>query len=399
MRLLWFVNSEFPDVATYFNRDPMSGGGWWMKELLRRVRGSIELNVVTAQPRYKKKEKITINGVNYYLLPSSMQSNFWQPPNNEIDLCLDVIKDVKPDCIHLFGSERYYGLACISAGVPWVVRLQGLLNSYLKTFFGKISILKFIDKPSTLLSYLSFYARAKVEKRILTAAMYVEGQTTWDENWAKYYNQNVNYYRNFPLIREEFIGDNWRLSSEPRIMSIASTMPYKGLHDLIYALAIVKRKHPNVKLCLAGNLKNKGYGAYLHTLVNKLSLNGNFIVLGHLSAEKLAVEMAHSQVFVIPSYEENESNSLLEAMAGGVPCVAAFTGGMPTMITNSQDGLFYPAGENMMLAGILCELLDDKSLRTKLSENGRATFNLRHNISAIVERTKNMYRDVCVSKL
>ena len=69
--------------------------------------------------------------------------------------------------------------------------------------------------------------------------------------------------------------------------------------------------------------------------------------------------MLKSNVIVVPSIVENESNSLTEAHILGVPTVAAFSGGMTNRIIHKKTGFLYPFNDYTMLANYIMEYLKE----------------------------------------
>ena len=70
----------------------------------------------------------------------------------------------------------------------------------------------------------------------------------------------------------------------------------------------------------------------LSRLVRRWHLESMVSWLGALAADRLAQELECSSLFVLPSHIENESNALIEAMLGGLPCVASSVGGVPSLL-------------------------------------------------------------------
>jgi 2-deoxystreptamine N-acetyl-D-glucosaminyltransferase/2-deoxystreptamine glucosyltransferase len=98
---------------------------------------------------------------------------------------------------------------------------------------------------------------------------------------------------------------------------------------------------------------------------------------GYLSAAQIAARLAEADAFVLPSHIENSSNSLLEAMTAGAPCVAASVGGVPSMLRHGVEGLLFRRGDACALARQLERVLDDHNLASRLgqaaAERARAT--------------------------
>jgi sugar transferase (PEP-CTERM/EpsH1 system associated) len=81
-------------------------------------------------------------------------------------------------------------------------------------------------------------------------------------------------------------------------------------------------------------------------------------------------------IFVLPSLGEGISNTVLEAMATGLPVVATRVGGNPELVDDSRTGALVPVGDVGELANVLQDLIDDPEL---LSSMGTAGLEKVHN--------------------
>ena len=97
--------------------------------------------------------------------------------------------------------------------------------------------------------------------------------------------------------------------------------------------------------------------------------------------------------FVLSSRFEGLPIALLEAMATGVAPVATRVGGIPSVITDGEDGLLVPSGDPDALAAALRKVLDDDALRTAL---GRRATARSHDFDLVqaVRRTEDLYARV-----
>src|SRR5581483_10501754 len=75
-------------------------------------------------------------------------------------------------------------------------------------------------------------------------------------------------------------------------------------------------------------------------------------------------------IVVLPSRDEAQSISLLEAMACRRPVVAANVGGVPEVVDDGITGLLYPAGNVQALAEAVLALLNDGGRRKAMGEAG-----------------------------
>ena len=85
--------------------------------------------------------------------------------------------------------------------------------------------------------------------------------------------------------------------------------------------------------------------------------------------EDISSILAAADVFVLPSLAEGQPRALLEAMAAGLPCIAARGTGLSEIITHEKDGLLVPPRDSEALAKAISVILTDKKLADRL---GRA---------------------------
>lgn len=85
--------------------------------------------------------------------------------------------------------------------------------------------------------------------------------------------------------------------------------------------------------------------------------------------------------------------TVLEAMASGRPVVATTTGGIPDLVTDGDNGLLVPPGDDRALAAALVRLLDDAGLRARLGAGARERVR-RFTASAVAERLETVYARV-----
>ena len=96
----------------------------------------------------------------------------------------------------------------------------------------------------------------------------------------------------------------------------------KGIELLLDAWA--KLKTEGWELLIAGNSDDKNYLKHLHKCVDALDIEHCVKFVGFANADKKALLMAASEVFVLPSYTENFGISIAEAMYAGLPVVTTF---------------------------------------------------------------------------
>jgi len=81
--------------------------------------------------------------------------------------------------------------------------------------------------------------------------------------------------------------------------------------------------------------------------------------------------LSTADVLVLGSYQEGLPNSLVEAMAAGVPVVATHVGGIPEIVNHEENGLLIPPKNSDALFAAVSRMLEDHDLRTDCIQNGR----------------------------
>lgn len=109
---------------------------------------------------------------------------------------------------------------------------------------------------------------------------------------------------------------------------------------------------------------------------------------------RLAALYAAADVFVAPSTQENLSNTVLEALACGTPCVAFDIGGMPDMIEHRRNGYLARALDSGDLAEGIRWALEDAGRNRDLSERARQKVLETFAMSVVARRHFELYQEV-----
>lgn len=364
---------------------------------------NVKLGIVWAYPGIKKLERFVEENVDYFILPGRKPSIISRVYSfqEQIRWFLKAIDDFQPDIIEIYGTEYFYGLVANQTSVPVVVVLQGIVNEYKKYFFGTLIPHEIIRYPSIIRAYLDYCNRCPIEREVFRRNKIYNGRTLWDESILHEYSTDFLYNQVEHVLRSPFYNSHWEISKIQRnvIYCTSKLHPYKGVDILLKALRIIKLEVPNVHLKLAGNLPNLKFGRYLHKLLNELDLDTNVTLLGELNAEEVAQELTRAHVYVLPSIIENSPQSLAEAQSVGTPCVASYTGGVPSYVEEGKTGLLFPRGDYAVLAKRVLEIFDDDDLAVNLSRQARHVARMRHDPQKIAKDCMNVYEGIIKSCL
>ena len=167
---------------------------------------------------------------------------------------------------------------------------------------------------------------------------------------------------------------------------------YKGLDDLLKALAIVRKQLPGVKLVVGGGGELLGH--YRDTAAN-LGLSQNVEFQGFIPDEKLPECYNRCDVFVLPSVSSEQEGFgivLLEAMASGRPVISTDIVGVAGDVKRFNAGRIVRPRDINALAQAILEILLDEELAREMGRRGRTLVEGKYNWKKIGRDMLEIYR-------
>ena len=379
MNILWITNIVFPEAENLLKGEGTlkSTGGWMLGAAEALIKNdNIKLFVASVSKDVKEITYLKGKSIGYYLIPFG-KGNL--RVNHDYEPLWKVVRDsVKPDVVHIHGTEYSHGLAYIEAcGSNNVcVSIQGLLSAYYYYYYHGLTVLEIIKSmtPLSLIrggilkGYINFKRRGEIEKKILRKVHHIIGRTSWDRERIWAINPDAKYHYGGEILRSDFYIEpiwNYYKCTPHSIFLSQATYPIKGLHMLLRAMPLVLRHFPDATVRIAGTdiarskggkelIKLSNYGLIIRKQIKKYHLEKCVTFTGALDGNGMRKEYLRSNVFVCPSSIENSPNSLGEAQLLGVPVVASYTGGIPDMMKGDEKNL-YRFEEIEMLA---CKIVD-----------------------------------------
>ena len=138
----------------------------------------------------------------------------------------------------------------------------------------------------------------------------------------------------------------------------------KGLGELVEAFPLIAREVENVRLLISG------IGPDVEEIARRVEaegLAGQVEMLGYAGYDEAPAVYGRGDVFVSPTYSEGFSNTILEAMACGLPVVSTDTVGVVDCVRHGENGLLVPLRDPEGLAKAVVRMLSDAPLRTRLA--------------------------------
>jgi glycosyltransferase involved in cell wall biosynthesis len=144
----------------------------------------------------------------------------------------------------------------------------------------------------------------------------------------------------------------------------------KGQIDLIEAVALLRKENSERKLCLI----IVGDGPDSRKLEDAATASGvaDWVVFAGHQAD-VAPYYTMADLMVLPSHTEGSPNTLLEAMAAGLPIVATAVGGILEIVIDGKDALLVEEHSPHALADGIARVLGDDNLRRQISGAARRT--------------------------
>jgi colanic acid/amylovoran biosynthesis glycosyltransferase len=198
----------------------------------------------------------------------------------------------------------------------------------------------------------------------------------------------------FPFVDRQAPPDgHWR------IMQACRLIPKKGVATSLRAFAIFKKDHPQAKFYIAG----KGpLQPELEMLAAGLGIFKDVHFIGFLSQPKLMELYASSHLFLHPSEmppDENQEgvpNSILEAMATGLPVAATQHGGIPEAVEHGRTGWLVREEDHAALANAMQEITRSPRVLTEMGLRAREAVIKRFEQEAQIDQLEWFYEEAIV---
>lgn len=175
---------------------------------------------------------------------------------------------------------------------------------------------------------------------------------------------------------EDFLPDyEKRDLSHFTIVCISRITPRKGIRFLIQAFRLLSVRYSNARMLIVGDGNEK---TSLEQLTMSLGLEDRIIFTGAVPHENVLRYYQKADAFVLPSLNEGMSNTMLEALACGLPLVATDTGGTKEILIENRNGFIVKMRNPDDLAEKLEKLIADPSLADKM---GRESLRLAKELS------------------
>ena len=415
MKVVWLSNCALTTSKT-------SSTGTWLQSMSHELvkQGDIELcNITFGNTTTVIQQDCGV--IKQWIVPITKLKN-GLPKQFVIDAICNIVDSISPDLVHIWGVEYYWGLLSARGYIkyPILLEMQGLKYTCADVYYGGMSgreVLSSVRLLDLLFSYrridrqkLEHQNWGKYEREMLSFHKYISTQSDWIRSVIKPYCQkDATIFQTKMAVRKEFMeSQSWQFNDKEngiQLLTVSSmATPYKGVHFVLRAVALLKKTYPEITLKIVGDyMQNRpdiyktGYVKYIERLIDELNIRDNVVFAGSLSAPELVCEMHNSSVVVLSSFVESYSLALAESMAVGAPCVISYAGAMCELAEDGVSGLFYSPSDFRKCASQIERLIEDKTLAQSISANARKLALIRNKMESVVETQKHIYSEVVKS--
>ncbi len=171
---------------------------------------------------------------------------------------------------------------------------------------------------------------------------------------------------------------------------VARLSPIKNHTLLLRAVARLCETNPReIRLIVVGDGPER---ATLERLSTELSLDRTIVFCGE--RQDVAKYYALFDIFVLPSFSEGISMTILEAMAAGVPVVASDVGGNMEIIRHGKNGMLFPSDNLDALVQAISTLIQNKSVAAKLAAEGQRTVRATFSMDTMLTAYRELYHEL-----
>ena len=291
-----------------------------------------------------------------------------------------IVRAIKPDAIH-FQSHIIVGRGLVTAGRKHGIRVVGTNHTMPENILQHVEIL-----PSFMLKWLTdiqwnsakkWFGRAdSISAPTRRAADYFEKHTGL---WMHAISCGIDtrfYTPDFSPRTGNVITFVGRLDEE------------KYIHELFEAVAVLDPAlDVRVEVIGDGDVRTK-----LERTAVALGVADRVNFQGRVSDEQLRATLTATTVFAMPSRAELQSIATMEAMASGLPVVAADAMALPHLVHSDENGYLYQPGDIDEFAGYLTRILTASPEELERLKRGALKTVEAHDINRTLDTFEGLYR-------
>ena len=287
------------------------------------------------------------------------------------------LREIRPEIVHGQGTEHDNALGAVFSGFPNVVTIHGNM--------------RLIAKVNKVKRFSFLWLAARLERFTLPRSDGVVCITRYTQEAV------ADLARRTWVVPNAVDGSFYQVDAQPpaqappRILCVGLVCVRKNQNAFIRALDPVARERKFEVIFLGQATAGRPYDDEFLALVKARPWcrHGGFA-----DREGLKQHLREATLLALPSLEDNCPMVVLEAMAAGVPVVAANVGGVPDLIEEGKTGLFCDPLDASSMGGAIEKALANGAALREMARQAKARARERFHPTVIAQRHLEIYREV-----
>lgn len=324
----FFPVEWLPDLPAEVRDTPRLHPASWQRVLLNGLENNpaVRLHIVILRKQFTRDFTFERHGVTFHLV--KVPGGWRAPTLFWLDTFLigRVLRRVRPDVVHAWGTEQGAALVARRLGYPRVVTVQGLL-----TWYGQIVPQNLYEKLAGLL-----------ERYSLARSPLITTEARFSVRWIRQRHPHVRVEQIEHAPDPVFHRLQRRPQTRPLRLLFVGALEFRKGGDLVaqaldqlrgetdFELIVVGKRHPNIAALVERQVAPEFW--------QRVRFREN------LTHVEVAAELETATMLLCPSRADVSPNAVKEAVAAGVPVVGAAVGGIPDYVLPGLNGVLCAPG-------------------------------------------------------
>ena len=382
-----------PKVLRIINRFNIGGPTYNAAFLTKFISEDYETLLVGGLPEQDESDSLHIledYGVKPLLIPEMKRIPNFKSDREAYRKIKQIIEEFQPDIVHTHAAKagalgRRAAKAC---GVPVIVHT--FHGHVFHSYFGKAKTLlyKIIERRLAKIS-TGIIAISPMQKQELSA---VHSICSPDKIKVIPLGFDLLKFRENLAEKRTETRQNWKLKDDEVAVAIVGRLaPIKNHGLFLDALALLAEKGIRARYFIVGDGQEK-------TMIEKRAkeLEDQYGLNIELTSwiKDIATFNAGMDIICLSSDNEGTPVSLIEAQASGVPVISTNVGGVKDILDEGNTGFVVPKKDPEAFAEKLQLLIENKEIRTKMSQNGWNFVRDKFHYTTLVKNMENYYAEL-----
>jgi len=324
----YFPVEWLPDAPEEVRRVPRQHPASWQRVLLNEFEKfpDLRLHIVVLRKQFARDLTFERNGVTFHLVRTP---GGWRAPSLfwlDTVLIRRVLRKVKPDVVHAWGTEQGAALVAQRLGLPRVVTIQGLMAWYANV------------TPPTRYDYITRF----LEQQALTHVPLATTEARFSVQYLRHKFPRVHVEQVEHAPDPVFHQVVRRPQTAPARFVFVGAFDFRKGGDLLLRALDALKDELKFELIAVGKPKqpflDQLKASVSETLWRRITFKEN------LTHVQVAEELSTATMMLCPTRADVSPNAVKEAAAAGVPVVATAVGGIPDYVLPGLNGLLCSPG-------------------------------------------------------